>query len=136
MTTSVGKTWVAFTGKTELQWLRILKRGFRHCFVVLHDGKRWISLDPLASHTLLTVHDDIPCDFELTTWLRRQAGCRVVPTAVNHSHKKPAPVAPFTCVELVKRAIGLHKRFIFTPWQLYRHLTINRKKGEQKNGKS
>ena len=36
---------------------------------------------------------------------------------------KPAPFMLFTCVEAVKRVLGIHRRGIVTPWQLYRHLT-------------
>ena len=42
--------------------------------------------------------------------------------AVNRLHKRPAPLMVFTCVEAVKRVLGLHRRLVFTPWQLYRHL--------------
>ena len=38
------KIWVVFSGYTDLRWLKFLKSGFRHCFVLLHDGKRWICL--------------------------------------------------------------------------------------------
>jgi hypothetical protein len=120
------RAWVAFTGKTEIAWLRLLRPGFRHCFVVFHDGRRWLHLDPLANYTDLAVHD-LPPDFDLTAWLRREAGCRVVPAPIDRSRKTPAPLAPFTCVEAVKRALGLHDRWIFTPWQLYRRLTFRRK---------
>ncbi len=122
------RAWVAFTGKTDLPWLKVLKKGFRHCFVVLHDGRRWISVDPLAGHTDIIVHDDLPPDFELTEWLKREGGCRVLPAPLNRTHTKPAPMAAFSCVEAVKRVLGLHERWIFTPWQLYKHLTP--KKGD------
>lgn len=124
------RAWVAFTGKTEIFWLLGLRPGFRHCFAVLREGGLWVTIDPLAHKTLITVHDDLPADFDLITWLRRDAKCRVVAANMNEPAPHPAPFALFTCVEAVKRVLGLHDRFIFTPWQLYRRLTIHRKKGK------
>lgn len=133
---SATRAWVAFTGKTEIGWLRLLRRGFRHCFAVFHDGRAWVSLDPLANHTVVRVHHDLPTGFNLTGWLRREADCRVVPAPLNHSRKTPAPLAPFTCVEAVKRALGLHEGGIITPWQLYCRLTFDRKKGVPAHGRT
>jgi hypothetical protein len=38
-----------------------------------------------------------------------------------------APVRPFTCVEAVKRLIGIHAPWTLTPWQLFGHLTDENK---------
>lgn len=114
------KAWVVFSGQTDLAWLKILKPGFRHCFVLLNDGKRWVSLDPLSNYTDIIVHHHVPPEFDLPLWLKGR-GHEVVETNINRA-RKPAPFMLFTCVEAVKRVIGLHKRFIITPWQLYRYL--------------
>ncbi len=113
-------TWVVFSGQTDLPWLRLFKPGFRHCYVLMNDGDRWVTLDPLSSHTELRVHH-MPGDFDLPLWLKSR-GLRVVKTKLFRVQKQ-APWMVFTCVEAVKRVLGLHKRLIFTPWQLYCHLT-------------
>lgn len=115
------KAWVVFSGKSDWPWLKFLRPGFRHCFVIVHDGTRWLSLDPLLQHTELKVHD-VPPDFDLPGWLTAR-GNRVMAAPLNRVHTKPAPVMVFTCVEAVKRVLGLHKWAVMTPWQLYRHLT-------------
>ncbi len=115
------KAWVIFSGQSEWPWLRFLRPGFRHCFVILHDGARWLSLDPLLQHTELKAYD-LPADFDLPQWLR-QRGNIVLPAPVFRRHRKPAPFMLFTCVEAVKRVLGLHSWSIMTPWQLYRHLS-------------
>lgn len=115
------KAWVVFSSQTDLPWLRILKPGFRHCSVLLHDGQRWFSLDPLSGHMEVEVHDHVSGDFDLPGWLKKQ-GHAVVSAPLLRHHKKPAPYMIFTCVEAVKRVLGLHKAFIITPWQLYRFL--------------
>ncbi len=113
--------WVVFSGEADLLWLKTFRPGFRHCFVVLNDGQHWITLDPLSHYTDIKVHDGVPMAFDLPLWLADQ-GRAVVPAVINVA-KKPAPWAVFSCVEAVKRVLGLHRIFIFTPWQLYRHLT-------------
>ncbi|MCD8520259.1 MAG: hypothetical protein LRY57_03005 [Alphaproteobacteria bacterium] len=118
------EAYVVFTGRTDLPWLRWLKPGFRHCFVLLNDGRQWLSLDPLSNHMEVQVYNHLATSFDLPGWLRKR-GHKVVKAPVNRSHHRPAPVMFFTCVEAVKRVLGLHKAGIVTPWQLYRHLTTN-----------
>lgn len=114
------RAWVVFSGEAELAWLRLLRPGFRHCFVALNDGRHWITIDPLSPFTDVAV-PSVPADFDLPDWFRRQ-GMTVVPGGLRRGLTRPAPWAPFTCVEAVKRVLGIQDRFVLTPWQLYRHL--------------
>lgn len=120
---------VVFTGKTDIPWLKVLKAGFRHCFVLLNDGAHWVSVDPLSNYTDVLVHD-LPPDFDLPLYLRRR-GMRVVQVKPRRQQKQ-APPGLFTCVESVKRVLGIHSPFIVTPWQFYRFLTLQ--KGETQWG--
>ena len=113
------KAWVVFSGQADLKMLKILKPGFRHCAILLNDGQRWISIDPLSNYTDITVHD-VPLEFDLPLWMRDR-GHEVVRADIAHKHV-PAPINIYSCVEAVKRVLGIHKRFIITPWQLYRFL--------------
>lgn len=112
--------WIVFSDNTGLAWLRLLRRGFRHCFAVLHDGRQWITVDPLSSG-LQVVLPTVPPDFDLPRWFRLQ-GHTVVAAGPVRLEARPLPWAPFTCVEACKRLLGLGAPGIFTPWQLYRHL--------------
>lgn len=124
------KAWVVFSGQADRPWLRFLRPGFRHCFVILNDGRHWLSFDPMLNHIDLRVHDHVPGDFDLPGWLRAR-GQRVVAAPVDRSRQDPLPLTLFTCVEAVKRVLGLHRFFVLTPWQLYCHLAdFHRKKGE------
>ena len=116
------KAWVVFSGQADRPWLKMLRPGFRHCFVILNDGHHWLSFDPMLNHIDLRVHDHVPQGFDLPGWLRAR-GQKVIEAPVDHSRKTPVPLSIFTCVEAVKRVLGLHRFFILTPWQLYRHLT-------------
>ncbi len=117
---TVLKAFVVFTGQADWPWLRWLKPGFRHCFVLLNDGTHWISVDPLLNHMDVQVHN-APVDFDLPAWLRSR-GHKVVAAPVRRERMKPAPFLPFTCVETVKRVLGIHDMRVLTPWQLYRRL--------------
>ncbi len=113
------KVWVVFSGQADLPWLKILKPGFRHCYVLMNDGEHWITIDPLSNYIDVAVHH-LPKDFNLPLWMQER-GHTIVPAQITQTPKQ-APWMVFTCVEAVKRVLGLHKRFILTPWQLYAHL--------------
>ena len=113
------KAWVIFSGQADLPWLKILKEGYRHCYAVLNDGKHWVIVDPLSSYMDISIHKT-PQDFNLPLWLKNQ--CHTVVPAEIKQVEKQAPCMPFSCVEAIKRVLGIHKRFIFTPWQLYQFL--------------
>lgn len=119
--TTPPRAWVVFSGAAELWWLRLLRPGFRHCLVALDDGRHWVVIDPLAPRTDVAVLEraeapDLPDRF-------RGLGLTVVPATVRRTAARPAPWAPFTCVEAVKRVLGLRAPLVLTPWQLHRHLT-------------
>ncbi|MGB4057447.1 MAG: hypothetical protein WBK77_05130 [Alphaproteobacteria bacterium] len=117
--TALPKAWVVFSGHAELPWLKILRPGFRHCFALLNDGERWITVDPLSNYTDINVHD-FPSGFDLPSWIGER-GLIVIRAHIRRT-ADPAPWMPYSCVEAVKRILGLHARLILTPWQLYRHL--------------
>lgn len=127
--TPARSAWVVFSGKADLFCLRLLKPGFRHCFVIINDGCNWLSLDPMLNHMDVQIHHDVPPTYDLPSWLEAQ-GLRVVAAPLSRALKKPAPPMLFTCVEAIKRVLGLRARFVFTPWQLYRHLTLTANQGE------
>ncbi len=120
------RVWVVFTDQTELKFVRMLKRGFRHCFVLIHDGQRWISIDPMANYMEVMVHDHLPDDFDFARWLE-ELGHSVVRAKLSRNIMTAAPVMLFTCVEACKRILGVHKFSILTPWQLSRFLAAQNK---------
>ncbi|MGB4107189.1 MAG: hypothetical protein WBK55_05270 [Alphaproteobacteria bacterium] len=118
---NVPDAWVVFSGQCEeMPWLRVLRPGFRHCYALLNDGRHWICFEPLSNYTDIQVQN-LPAVFDLPLWLKDH-GHTVVKARVVRSRKE-APWMPHTCVEAVKRVIGLHARSIITPWQLYKHLS-------------
>lgn len=117
---------VAFSGEAELKWLRLLKPGYRHCFVLLESVNAWVVYNPLSNGTEVEVwpgeHEDV-----VRTWLA-QHGYEVVGTVVEPVLPKPMMWAPYSCVEALKRVLGVRAPGVFTPWQLYRHLKKQNKR--------
>lgn len=114
------KALVVFSGKADLAWLRLLRPGFRHCFVVLGSKGGWISINPMAHHTDITVLP-VTTGFDLARWYCDQ-GLIVIETKPASPARKILGWRPYSCVEEVKRIIGINSGLILTPWQLYRFL--------------
>ena len=72
--------YVVFSDHTDLWWLKFLRRGFRHCFVIIRLGDVWICADALAHKTEI-MRLDIPDSFNVLQWLE-EAGDIVVQTNV------------------------------------------------------
>lgn len=115
--------WVVFGDGNHLPWLRFLRRGFRHCFVLLQQGDAWVSVEPLLGGIEVLVHEH-SARFNLPGHLAR-AGFTVVPVGLLSAPGKIRIPMVCTCVEVVQRVIGVRRAFLLTPWQLYRFLISN-----------
>lgn len=120
---------VAFSGQTELAWLHLLRPGYRHCFVLVESpgpqgaaspDPAWVLYNPLSSGTQIAVWSPIDED-TVRAWLCQQ-DYTVVETYAHPITARVFGWRPYTCVEAVKRVLGLHAPTVFTPWQLYRHI--------------
>jgi len=109
---------VVFSGRRTRWWMWFLKQGFAHCFLILGNGYEWILIDPLANMTELVMFRDVP----ILTVLRRN-GCQLVRTTPRMPTDGQMSFRLHTCVEVVSRFLGLEKRFLLTPYQLFRLLT-------------
>lgn len=117
---------VLFADATDLWWLRLLRPGFRHCFVALAFDGGWVVIDPM-SHRTGIAHFPLPQEFDLAAWYR-QCGLRVVAVKNISLDRRVAPFMPYSCVECVKRILGIHAGLVVTPWQLFCYLNKNRTK--------
>jgi len=115
-----GVALVVFTGESDIWWLRVLRPGFRHCFAVIGDHGRWIIYDPLCHRTEITVLEDIPL-WRIVAWYCR-LGYLVVPWTMRHTPRRCPPWRLYTCVEAVKRALGIDAPMAITPWNLWMFL--------------
>ena len=112
---------VVFEDRSDARLLRWLRPGFRHCFCLIGGDHRWTLCDPLKSHLATASIDglsaaDLAC--RLST-----PGRRVLHGMLGEPDPKvPMVPRPLTCVEIVKRLIGLSAGSVVTPHQLYRCL--------------
>lgn len=116
--------YVVFEDNTTLWWLRLLKRGFRHCYVLikLRGGKNsWLEINPLSNQLVVSEHYS-SSEEDYPVRLRRCRACRVIAVNFARAPLKCAPLGIFSCVEFVKRIVGIHCFSIFTPYQLYKKL--------------
>ncbi|GAB6052876.1 hypothetical protein JCM17960_16960 [Magnetospira thiophila] len=115
-----GDAIVVFVAHSQIWWLRWLKPGFRHCFVIFRQSGGWLVCDPLSHQTLIRPWP-MTSGTDSLAWLHNQ-GCRVAVTRLRQAPLRMAPFRLYTCVEAVKRVLGLQDRWILTPWQLFRFL--------------
>jgi hypothetical protein len=62
------KIWVVFCDAPRFWYIRFLKAGFRHCFIVLKTKEAWVTIDPLLTHMAVMTHPviggfDVPLFF-------------------------------------------------------------------------
>jgi len=110
---------VVFADAPEKRLLRWLKPGFRHCFVLMSGGRagEWICLDP-QSHR-------VACDVWQYSVLfdpeahYRARGFDCVWVSYPAEVPRRVRLGAFTCVEFVKRLLGISGFWIVTPHQLF-----------------
>ena len=93
--------------------------GFRHCFVAVDDGRAWIAVD--ARSDGMWIDADVPAGCDLAGHYRA-LGYTVIETVAQRERRRYCAPWAFTCVEAVKRVLGVHGWLIWTPYQLYRRL--------------
>lgn len=116
---------VVFTGAASFWWLKILRAGFRHCFVVVEGDGGCLLLNSLSHRLELAFLPEADIG-RLAAWYRC-LGYRVRPATVGPSPKQPASFAPLTCVEAAKRLLGIRALMVLTPWQLAVEIEQTRK---------
>jgi hypothetical protein len=113
---------VVFADAPEKRILRFLKPGFRHCFLLVSGVRagEWICLDP-QSHRVRCENWCYSPIFDPCAYYRAM-GHHCVWATYPQSVRRKTRIGPMSCVELVKRVLGIPAFWIVTPWQLYRHL--------------
>jgi hypothetical protein len=117
------QVWIAFGGRADQPWLRLLRPGFRHCFAALRDADGgWTVLDPLSGR-LVVARLDLPPGFDLPRAWRRAGFAVLGPFAPGPARRRRLPpLAPFTCVALCRALLGAGAPFALTPRGLFRRL--------------
>lgn len=123
-----GAAVVVFQDEVSLWWLRLLRPGFRHCYLLLPCGENsYLELNAYSNCLLVQIRR-FGVGYDYLAELERQGKTLIRDVLVEKAPLKPAPLAPFSCVELVKRVLGIHDFFLITPNQLYKKIKNCRKK--------
>lgn len=112
---------VVFVDHAECRWLRCLRAGFRHCFVALRERGAWLTWDPLKDRIELSLLP-IPADFDLAGFYADRGYTVLLGQTKPDQPCQALAIAPLTCVTIAKRLLGVRAPWLFTPWQLCRHL--------------
>lgn len=111
---------LADTVENRKWWLKPLKPGFKHVELWLNDRDVWLRLDPCFELPTLQAHLAPPQD--LIDPALEPTFVRIQTTLHLGTLSTPWVWGPLTCVDAVKLGLGIRTR-LFTPYQLYRHLT-------------
>lgn len=116
--------WVVFCNCENIWWLRWLKKGFRHCFIVMGDGENWLSIEATLTRTYIKRTND-------SAYLERLKAQNL--TLIRSKIYKNTPSSDlnfgfFSCVELTKSILGIRQISLQTPYSLYKFLISYDKK--------
>ena len=125
----ISEVYVVFENVNTIWWLKFLKKGFRHCFIVLlvHEHNLAILLNPRSNQVDIQLFHNCNTQIALDVY-SAQAGYTLERVHIKQAPLKVAPVMVFTCVEFEKIILGIHDISIITPYQLYKNLKSSRKK--------
>jgi hypothetical protein len=114
------KVIVVYSGRADFPILKLLKPGFRHCFAIVEVAPYWIVMDGLSDRFALAILEPRGLARYLVRLHRKGYRCQVA-----RAPRKRAPglrLRPMTCVETVKRVLGITKLRILTPFDLFIHM--------------
>ncbi|MBQ3696268.1 MAG: hypothetical protein II938_04830 [Alphaproteobacteria bacterium] len=115
--------YVVFGGLPTHWWTYFLKKGFYHCLIVLGNGREWCVIDPVMHFTDLIIVKTLHIE---SFFINR--GYKIVRTTPQIPSRVKFHLRPLTCVEMVKRFLGINCFNLWTPYQLF--CFLNQKKGK------
>ena len=102
-------------------WSRFLKPGFSHVYLVEFMPQGCIVINPNITSLEITYYmtgENLPDN------LQQLAVPVDIKTNIDHCTKQPVFFRLFSCVEVVKSILGITKRSIVTPYQLYKYIKL------------
>lgn len=107
-------------------WRKLLKSEYEHVAIVILTEHNYIVLNPRGAGVDVVIQGrDVADPIEKRLYGLYNAVQKVsIPVLTGEQ----MPVGFFTCVEFVKRVLGIRSMRIQTPWQLYKHIQKEDKK--------
>lgn len=109
---------VLFEDRRDVWYLRLFRRGFRHCFCVIGTDDSWIILDPIKS-ALVVLALSGASEAELTMHYKSTGRIVLAGDVPATTPGRASHLRPLSCVEIVKRMLKIRAAHVFTPAQLY-----------------
>lgn len=109
-----------FSDKTSLRLPRLLKRGFRHCKVILEINAGWLFVNPLDEE--LEIYRLPSVTLENVCKVYTEIGFIVIYGTTSGCWLRSHPA---NCVAVAKRLIGVQSRWVWTPYDLFLHMRRN-----------
>jgi hypothetical protein len=108
-------------GPSSLRHLQCLKAGYQHCSVITQDRGLWHMMDPLLNGTHIRVLGEAGSTKVIRVF--KDDGYEAIADQRLAPICKEMPLAPYICVEAVKRVPGIQDRWLLTTWQLRQSLS-------------
>jgi hypothetical protein len=112
---------LVFEDRSERGLIRILRPGFRHCFCLIRSSTGWLLCDPLKRSLRLEAIGEYD-PLTLAEALARNNRTVLLGTLLPKAGDPSPRFRPITCVEIVKRVLGLSLPGVLTPHQLFQAL--------------
>jgi len=105
---------------SDWHFMKPLKKYFRHVSVMVEVSPgQYVHLDPRMNNLDLSVYDGDAIEFMMS---REFPHIRIVETEALGEHERTHVITLYTCVEVVKRVLGIYSWRVQTPRQLYNYL--------------
>jgi hypothetical protein len=117
--------YVVFCDSDVLWWQIFLKKGYRHCFLILADkANNYLFIDTTDNRIIFNLLESDKNDNIAELCASLNATLLKIPMVkiMDNIKKRKAPMSVLNCVQLIKRILGIHKRNILTPWNLFMYL--------------
>ncbi len=99
------------------------EEGFGHCSVFVQDNGAWVHFDSSRGRPRIEIYKEFETIDLLIKGLRE---VKIVALPCKMTGKRfYSPFVLGSCVELVKRVVGIKAPFVLTPYQLYSYIRKN-----------
>lgn len=110
---------VFFPSESKWWLLQWLNKRFRHCLIIIHKNDTLVMIETCYRQTHINVFK--PDDFhEIIDGLGDTTD--IIYTDIPHLDGENPRIRLLTCVGIIKHLLGIHNRWIWTPYQLYKRL--------------
>ena len=108
--------------KKPWYWPPYIKDGFEHVYILKYVEPYWIRITPAIGFLNVDVLTHAPYDSIHNIVNDESATIQFASRWRKFRLRNNLVLAPFTCVEVAKAVLGIRKKSILTPWQLYNYI--------------